>query len=105
MELAAFLQAASTWLAGPIAWFVILKVRWFERFEPDTKRYVAYGLSAVIAALAWLGLIGIGKAPLPQGVVESVSGLWLVMTASFGLATLLNGPSLTKYRSDAKSSG
>lgn len=100
MELAAFLQAASTWLAGPIAWFIIEKVKIFQALQPDTKRYVAYGLSALVAALAWLGLIGIGKVPPPQGWVESASGLWLVMTASFGLATLLNGPSLAKYRSD-----
>lgn len=98
MELAAFLQAASTWLAGPIAWFLIDKIKWFAGLQPDTKRYAAYGMSAIIAAIAWLGLVAIGNVPLPTNWVQWVSNMWLVMTASFGLSTLLNGPSLRKYR-------
>ena len=100
MELAVFLQALSTWLAGPAAWFLVEKVKFLQALEPDTKRYVAFGVSAVIAALGWLGLIVIGDVPLPGSALEWVSKLWLVMTSSFGLATLLNAPSLRKYRTD-----
>jgi drug/metabolite transporter superfamily protein YnfA len=98
MELAAFLQACSTWLAGPIAWYIIERVKWFATLQPDTKRYAAFGMSAVIAALAWLALIAIGRITPPGNWVQWVSDMWLVMTSSFGFATLINGPSLRKYR-------
>lgn len=100
MELAVFLQALSTWLAGPAAWFLIEKVKYLQALEPDTKRYVAFGLSGVIAVAGWFGLLAIGKVAAPGNVVDWISEIWLVMTSSFGLATLLNAPSLKKYRSD-----
>ena len=98
MELAAFLQACSTWLAGPIAWYLVDKIKWFAGLQPDTKRYAAFGLSALIAGIAWLGLVAIGNVPLPGNWLAWLSSLWLVMTSSFGLASLINGPSLRKYR-------
>lgn len=101
MELAAFLQALSTWLAGPAAWWLIDHVTALNTLQPDTKRYVAYGLSGAIAVIAWLGLVWIGQAPYPVNGVEWISKIWLVATASFGLSTLLNAPDLRKYRTDA----
>jgi hypothetical protein len=100
MELAVFLQALSSWLAGPAAWWLIDHVPWLKALQPDTKRYTAFALSAVIAAVGWFGLLAIGNITPPGHWVDWVSQLWLVMTSSFGLATLLNGPSLRKYRTD-----
>lgn len=98
MELAVFLQALSSWLAGPVAWWLIDHMTLLKTLQPDTKRYAAYALSAVIAAVGWFGLLVIGNIMPPGHWVDWVSQLWLVMTSSFGLATLLNTPSLRKYR-------
>jgi drug/metabolite transporter superfamily protein YnfA len=100
MELVAFLELLSTWLAGVVAWWLIDHIAWFAGLQPDTKRYAAYGFSFVIACLAWLALVAVGARSVPVSVVEWINQLFMVGTSSFGLATLLNGPSLRKYRTD-----
>lgn len=103
MELAAFLALLLNGLSSTAAWYLIDHVKMLMALEPDTKRYVAYAISAVIAILAYLGLIVIGEKPAPVGgVVSWVEQFFYVGTAAFGLATILNGPKLAKYRSDAK---
>lgn len=98
MELTAFLELVMTGLAGVIAWWLIDHIHWFAGLQPDTKRYVAYAFTAVIACLAWLGLIAVGARTAPVGLVAWISQLFYVGTSAFGLATILNGPSLKKYR-------
>lgn len=98
MELTAFLELLSTTLAGVIAWFLIDKIRWFAGLQPDTKRYVAYALSGILALAGWLGLLALGERPAPIDATDWVKQVFYVMTTSFGLSTILNGPSLRKYR-------
>ena len=98
MELEAFLRLAMTVLAGTLAWWMIDHIKWFESLQPDTKRLVSYVFSAVIAMIAYLGLIAINAETAPAGAVAWVSQLWLVGTSSFGMSTLLNTSALKKYR-------
>lgn len=101
MELEAFLRLAMTVLAGTFSWWLIDRIKWFATLQPDTKRYVAYALSAAIAIVAYLLLIVLGREPAPVGLFPWVASLWTIGTSSFGLSTLLNTSALRKYRSDS----
>ena len=98
MELTMFLELLSTTLAGALAWYLIDHIQWFEALQPDTKRLVAYAFTFVIACGAWGLLVTLGAREMPVGAVAWISQLFYVGTSAFGLATLLNTGSLTKYR-------
>lgn len=98
MELAAFLELLMTWVAGAIAWWLIDHIKWFASLQPDTKRYAAYGFTFLIAGVAYVLLILIGERVAPVGIIEWAKQLFYVGTSAFGLATILNGQSLRKYR-------
>ena len=98
MELTAFLELLSTVLAGTVAWWLIDHIKWFESLQPDTKRLIAYAFTFIVACGAWLLLVAIGSREMPVGAMAWISQAFYVGTSAFGLATLLNTGSLTKYR-------
>lgn len=101
MELTMFLELLTTTLAGVIAWWLIDHIKWFATLQPDTKRYVAYGFAGVLALVGWFGLLALGERPVPVDTAAWIKQIFYVATTSFGLSTMLNGPSLRKYRTSS----
>jgi hypothetical protein len=91
------LETVIAWLvsgggAGVAAYFIIGK--WLSRLPAETKRYVAFGLSAAIAMIAYtLGAFG-GYQEMPVGAQAWIEQLWLVGTSAFGLSQLIHAHEL-----------
>jgi hypothetical protein len=80
---------------GAIIYAGLNKAAWYQAIaEPDLKRWIAAGITAASAVLAWLALVGLQFFPLPASDWRS----WLVQLAniaigafaSFETATLLH---------------
>lgn len=74
------LRDALVWLttvgAGVVTFWLLDNVRWLRKLSEEVKRYVAFGLSALIADLAWLGLLAMQYALAP-GPWPSAWRSWL----------------------------
>jgi len=80
--------------AAVVAYFLIGKIKFFWQFEGDTKRYIAFGLSGLVAVAAWL-LLSFGTETLPAGNWWVwAQKLVLVFTTSFSLSQLIQAPQL-----------
>jgi hypothetical protein len=92
------LQALLSWLAsgggaGVVTYYIIRETL-LETLEPKPKRYVAIGLSFVLACLAFTGLVALGYAE-PMGSAQAwVEKLFLVGTSAFGLSQIIHAQEL-----------
>ncbi len=91
MELSAFLPWLTTVGAGLLAYWLINEIPQFSQQSPVAKRRLAYVLSAVIAILAYLAMVGMQYTPAPETWRAWIESLFLVGTGAFGLSQLVHG--------------
>jgi len=80
--------------AGVLAYFLMDRIPALALLASESKRYVAFGLSALFAMLAFAGLVGLGVQPLPVSAVEWVNKLFLVATSAFALSQIIHAREL-----------
>jgi hypothetical protein len=96
MELQAFLAWVISGGAATGAYFLVEKVKWLAALAPESKRWAAFGVSALLAMAAYTVAAFCGYEALPGSFLAWVEILFLVGTSSFGLATLLHAKHLRK---------
>ena len=86
-----FLTWALTPGAGVLAFWLLENVAALAALEPKLKRLVAFGLSALIAVLAFLAMVGMGYTPSPENWRAWVEALFGVAAVAAGLSQILHG--------------
>ena len=91
MELRTFLEwIVASGGAGIITYFLFAEIRALVELKPAPKRYAAFGISAVLAAGAYLAMVGMGYAPAPQAWNGWVEQVFLYATTGFGLSQIIH---------------
>ena len=90
------LAQALAWLvsgggAGVAAYFLMEKVKLLAALESEAKRYVAIGLSAAIAMLAFTAAVFLSYYPQPQTVQAWLEALFAVAFVGVGLSQTIHG--------------
>lgn len=91
MELSAFLPWLSTVGAALVAYWLIKEIPRLARLGPKAKRRLAYAMSAGIAILAYLAMMGMHYAPIPITPRSWIEVLFAVGTGAFGLSQMIHG--------------
>ena len=86
---------------GALVYFLLKKNAWYESLsEPDMKRWIAFGLTGLIAVAAWGGQILLGFAELPTGglqpIIVTIGDVLLGVFAAFGTSQLLHTKELRR---------
>ena len=91
MELQAFLQwVVASGGAGIITYFALAEIEALANLKPEPKRYVAIGISAVLAVGAYLAMVGMNYMPAPQEWTGWVEQVFLYATTGFGLSQIIH---------------
>jgi len=91
MELSAFLPWVTTVGAGLLAYWLLDEVPALTRLGPKAKRRLAYILSAAVAILAYLAMMGMHYVPVPADARAWIEVLFVVGTGAFGLSQIIHG--------------
>ena len=78
MELHDWLMALMSGGSGAVVYWLMENVAWLAGLRPDLKRYASLALSMLIPVLAWLAVLGLGYAPVPetwQAAIETIFAL------------------------------
>lgn len=84
-----------TWVltpgAGILTYWLMENVPVLAALEAKLKRFVAFGLSALIAVLAFLAMVGMGYQPAPADARAWIEALFSVAAVAAGLSQVLHG--------------
>ena len=97
MELKDFLAWFTTAGAALAAYWLVEHWPWAQRQAAEAKRLINYAVAFVLADLAYLGMIGLSYAPLPEGIAWA-EVLFLVGTTAFGFSQLVHGRAVLSKR-------
>lgn len=86
--------------AGVLVYAWLQKAAWYQNIEaPDVKRWIAAGITAGLAVLAYLALVVLGFAELPQADWRS----WLIQLANIFIGAFVAfGTSQLSHTRDLK---
>jgi len=77
--------------AGVLAYWLMENVQFLVDLEARLKRFVAFGLSAVLGILAFLAMVGMGYQAVPVDWRAWVEALFGVAAVAGGLSQILHG--------------
>ena len=90
----ASLSAVLTWVlsggSGVLSYFLMEKVKQLAALNPEPKRYVALGISAAVAVLAYLAQMGMGYATVPVDTKAWIESIFAVVGVACGVGQVLH---------------
>jgi len=76
---------------GVVVWWLMDNVEFLKALMPDYKRWVSWGLAALVPILAWGAFMLMGYEPLPTTWQQVVERLWSLVATAIIAAQGLHG--------------